>query len=89
MLLNCVLPSRESILVDLGLDLLGGVRQVDGAGRVAGRHLRLGPLHCWFIFGFCILSLYILYSICACIASSYLSLLLVFEFVFVFLLVLV
>ena len=45
MLFNGVLASRESVLVDLGLDLLGRVRQVDRARRVAGRHLRLGLLH--------------------------------------------
>ena len=43
--LDSVLSSREGVLVDLGLDLLGRVRQVDRTRRVAGRHLRLGLLH--------------------------------------------
>ena len=41
--LHSVLSSR----VDLGLDLLGRVRQVDAADGVAGRHLGLGSLHSW------------------------------------------
>ena len=45
--LHSVLSSREGVLVDLGLDLLGRVSQVDGAGGVAGRHLGLGSLHSW------------------------------------------
>ena len=45
-LLNSVFSSRESVLVDLGLDLLGRVGQVDGAGGVTGRHLGLRALHC-------------------------------------------
>ncbi len=41
----CVLSAGECMPVDLGLDLLGGVCDKDGAGGVTGTHLPTLPLH--------------------------------------------
>ena len=44
MLGNILTASTEGILVDLGLYLVGRVREEDGGVRVRGGHLGLGPL---------------------------------------------
>lgn len=41
----CVPAAREGMLVDLGLDLLGGVCDKDGTGGIAGTHLAALSLH--------------------------------------------